>query len=177
MRLGDSCSEIFVIHILCTFDIVGFKVILGSFGAVVSKWPVSRKCLARERRLLKFGFIVYVRCSRKKFFSEKVGSGAIRTQAFSIKEKYLMLYSIQSQHLYYFRHQGCWGRQPFDPYCRSLLAIFSAVKWQKLVPSIGRVILTHHIVASSMVMSYMKQLPKFGTRGQQKNIYGIHLIL
>ncbi len=24
-----------------TFDLVGFKVVLGSFGALVSKWPVS----------------------------------------------------------------------------------------------------------------------------------------
>ncbi len=33
-------SWILVTHIRGTFDLVGFNVILGSFGALVSKWPV-----------------------------------------------------------------------------------------------------------------------------------------
>ncbi len=37
------------------FDIVGFKVNLGSFGALISKWPVSRKGLVIERNGVKFG--------------------------------------------------------------------------------------------------------------------------
>ncbi len=39
----------------CTFDLVVFKVILRSFGALVSKWPVSRKGLVVERNGPKFG--------------------------------------------------------------------------------------------------------------------------
>ena len=44
-----------VINIWGTFELVGFKVILGSFGALVSKWPVSRKGLVVERNGVKFG--------------------------------------------------------------------------------------------------------------------------
>ena len=38
-------SWILVAHVWGTFDLVGFEVILGSFGAVVSKWPVTQKRL------------------------------------------------------------------------------------------------------------------------------------
>ena len=44
-----------VINIWVTFELVGFKVIWGSFGALVSKWPVSRKWLVLERNGVKFG--------------------------------------------------------------------------------------------------------------------------
>ncbi len=43
-----------VIHIWCTFDLIVFKVILGSFGALVSKWLATRKLLVVERNGLKF---------------------------------------------------------------------------------------------------------------------------
>ena len=69
-----------------------------------------------------------------------------------------MLYSIQSQHLKCFRHRGCWDHWPFGPYFRSLLAIFNTVK-SKARSSDRLVILIHNIVASSMAMSYMKELP------------------
>ncbi len=43
-------SGTLVTHMWCTFDFVVFKVILGSFGVLVSKWPVSRKRLAVEQK-------------------------------------------------------------------------------------------------------------------------------
>ena len=77
-------------------------------------------------------FILHVRASRKLsfFFAEEGGSGANRTRAFSVKEKYLMLYSIQSQRLYRFRHRGCWDRRSFGPYFRFQLAILQCSKRQ-----------------------------------------------
>ena len=42
-------------HILGTFDLVGFNVILGSFSAVVLQWPVTRKWLVVEQPGVKFG--------------------------------------------------------------------------------------------------------------------------
>ncbi len=44
-----------VTHIWSTFDLVVFKVFLGSFGALVSKWPIAPKSLIVERNGLKFG--------------------------------------------------------------------------------------------------------------------------
>ncbi len=38
-------SWVLVTHIWGIYDLVVFKVILGSFGAIVSKWPVCRKWL------------------------------------------------------------------------------------------------------------------------------------
>ena len=39
-----------------TFDLSVFKVILGSFGALASKWPVTQKRLAlEEENGVKFG--------------------------------------------------------------------------------------------------------------------------
>ncbi len=38
-----------------TFDFLVFKVSLGSFGALVSKWPASGKRLAVERNDVNFG--------------------------------------------------------------------------------------------------------------------------
>ncbi len=35
-------------------DIVAFKVILGSFGACISKWPLTLKRLSLERNGLRF---------------------------------------------------------------------------------------------------------------------------
>ncbi len=64
---------------------------------------------------------------------KKRGLGVIRTQTFSIKEKYmyLMQHSIQSQHqhLYCFL-QGCWIPGPFGLYFCSLLAILQCNKRQ-----------------------------------------------
>ncbi len=37
------------------FDLVGSKVIWGSFSTFASKWPVSRKGLVLERNGVKFG--------------------------------------------------------------------------------------------------------------------------
>ncbi len=37
---------VLVNHIVGTLDLVVLKVILGLFGAIVSKWPVTRKRLA-----------------------------------------------------------------------------------------------------------------------------------
>ncbi len=70
---------------------------------------------------------------------------------------------------YCFRHQGSWDRRPFGPYFRSRLAILQCSKRQG--PCLLQVvILIHHIVASSTVMSYMKELsakwtlePKFSS--------------
>ena len=42
-------------HIWDTFDLLVFKVILGSFGAFVLKWPVTRKRLAAEQNGVKLG--------------------------------------------------------------------------------------------------------------------------
>ncbi len=47
-------SGILVTHIWGTFDLVGFKVILGSIGALMSKWPVSQKRLVIKQKGLKF---------------------------------------------------------------------------------------------------------------------------
>ena len=38
-----------------TFDLLIFNVILGSFGAIALKWPVTGKRLTVERNRLKFG--------------------------------------------------------------------------------------------------------------------------
>ncbi len=39
-----------------TFDLVVFKVILGSFSALVSKYPLPQKCVSVEKKnRLKFG--------------------------------------------------------------------------------------------------------------------------
>ncbi len=40
----DAVTQI--MHIWDTFDLVVFKVILGSFGALVSKWPATPNGLA-----------------------------------------------------------------------------------------------------------------------------------
>ena len=40
---------ILVTHVLGTFDLVGCKVILGSFGALFSKWHVTQKQRVLER--------------------------------------------------------------------------------------------------------------------------------
>ncbi len=40
---------ILVTHALGTFDLVGFQVVLGSFGALVSKWHVTQQQLVLER--------------------------------------------------------------------------------------------------------------------------------
>ncbi len=42
-------SWILVTHVLGTFDLVGFKVIWGSFGALFSKWHVTQQKLVLER--------------------------------------------------------------------------------------------------------------------------------
>ena len=47
-RSEISDSRILVTHIMSTFALVMFKVILGSFGAVVLKWAVSQKRLVVE---------------------------------------------------------------------------------------------------------------------------------
>ncbi len=44
-----------VVCVWGTFDLLAFKVMLGSFGALVSKWTLTRKNLAIERNGLKFG--------------------------------------------------------------------------------------------------------------------------
>ncbi len=48
-------SGVIVTRIWGTFDLLVFKVILGSFGAFVSKWPVTQKRLAIEPTGMKFG--------------------------------------------------------------------------------------------------------------------------
>ncbi len=47
-------SGVVVISICDTFDLVVFNSILGFFGALVSKWPVTQKRLAVEQNGLKF---------------------------------------------------------------------------------------------------------------------------
>ncbi len=42
-----------------TFDLLVFEVIFGSFGALVSKWPETRKWLTVEQNV-KFGLLVIV---------------------------------------------------------------------------------------------------------------------
>ncbi len=90
-------------------------------------------------------FILHVRDHESLvfFFAEEEGPCAIRTLAFSVREKYLILYSIPSQWLDFFRHRGCWSI--FGPYFSSLLATFNAVK-VKACASYRWVILVHHIV-------------------------------
>ncbi len=52
-----------VVRTLGAFNLLVFKVVLGSFGAVGSKWPVSGKRLAIEGNRLKFGnSVVVVTC-------------------------------------------------------------------------------------------------------------------
>ncbi len=46
---------VFVTCIWGTFDLLVFKVILGLFSALVSKWPVTRKTLAVEENEVKVG--------------------------------------------------------------------------------------------------------------------------
>ncbi len=43
-----------VTHMWCTFDLVVFKVILRSFGACVSKWPVTPKRQVVQQNGVKF---------------------------------------------------------------------------------------------------------------------------
>ncbi len=54
-RKGLKCFDSggVAICIRGTFDLVVFNVILRPFGALVSKWPVTRKWLAVERNGLK----------------------------------------------------------------------------------------------------------------------------
>ncbi len=47
-------SATLVTHMWCTFDLVVLKVILKSFGAHVSKWPVTPKWLVVEQSGVKF---------------------------------------------------------------------------------------------------------------------------
>ena len=51
-------SWIIVICIPGTYGLLVFKVNLGSFGALVSKWPVTGKQLAVERNEVKFGTFI-----------------------------------------------------------------------------------------------------------------------
>ena len=44
-----------VTHIWGTFDLVGFKVSLWSFGAVFSKWPITQQQMVLGRKWVKFG--------------------------------------------------------------------------------------------------------------------------
>ncbi len=45
--------EVLVEHIRDTFDPMVFKVILGSFGALVSSWPLIRKLMGVQREEMK----------------------------------------------------------------------------------------------------------------------------
>ncbi len=49
----------------------------------------------------------------------------LRTRAFSIKGKYLMLYRIQSLRLYCFLQRGCWNHRPVGPYFSAMVHISS----------------------------------------------------
>ncbi len=51
-KMWDSGT--LVTHMWCTFDLVVFKVILRSFGARVSNWPVTPKRLLVEQNGVKF---------------------------------------------------------------------------------------------------------------------------
>ena len=51
-----------VTSMLGAFGLLVLKVILGSFSALVSNWPVTRKRLAVERNGVKFGLGVVVIC-------------------------------------------------------------------------------------------------------------------
>ncbi len=48
-RTKNWNSGTLVPHTWCTFHLVMFKVILVSFGALVSKWPITKKTPARRR--------------------------------------------------------------------------------------------------------------------------------
>ncbi len=50
LEVGDTSNTY-----MGTFDIVVFRVILGSLGALVSKWHVTQKPLVVEQNGLKFG--------------------------------------------------------------------------------------------------------------------------
>ncbi len=51
--IWSNCS------VLCKF---GFRVLLGSFGGLVSKWPVTRKWLAVEQETEIWDSLVVVTC-------------------------------------------------------------------------------------------------------------------
>ncbi len=42
-------------RVCCTFNVIVFKVILRSFNAIISKWPVTLKQVTVGRNRLKFG--------------------------------------------------------------------------------------------------------------------------
>ncbi len=48
-------TEIWDSWVVVTFDLLVFKVISGSFSAIVSKWNINRKWLAVEQNGEKFG--------------------------------------------------------------------------------------------------------------------------
>ncbi len=54
-EIWESCTV--VIHVWGTLDLLVLNVILGSFSALVSKWPLTRKQLALEQNWLKFGIL------------------------------------------------------------------------------------------------------------------------
>ncbi len=56
-EMWDSGTPI--IHILGYIDLVGFKVIWGSFSVLFSKWPIARKGVAIERNGVKFASCRY----------------------------------------------------------------------------------------------------------------------
>ncbi len=59
-KRSEMCdSGILVTHTWSIFDFVVFKVILGSFGAFVTKLPVSRKGVVVDQNGLKFGTRIY----------------------------------------------------------------------------------------------------------------------
>ena len=96
-------------------------------GSVLDLWEgCSEWCVNIANKW----FILHVRLSRTLcFFFAEGDLGENRTRPFRLK-KYQMLYTIQSQCLYCFRHWDCWDRQPLDPYFRSLLAILQCSKRQ-----------------------------------------------
>ena len=55
VKFGESIVPFICIPVCGTFDPLVFKVILGSFGALVSDWPVTQKRLAVEQKGVKFG--------------------------------------------------------------------------------------------------------------------------
>ncbi len=61
-RVEIWSSWVLVENILGTFDLVVFKLILMSLGALLTKWPASPKQQAYERKLLKLdsGYLEHV---------------------------------------------------------------------------------------------------------------------
>ena len=57
---GTWCSGIIAIYRLGTFDLLVFRVILGSFSALVSKFPLTRTRLMKRSEIRDGGVVSHI---------------------------------------------------------------------------------------------------------------------